>query len=76
MSGLPLSADLIHDEIKSAKDILGRWEARLVAGIPGVDLPASEDETLQFIRELTGELLVVANKMQGLSVILSERLLR
>jgi len=74
-SGLPVSPDTIHDEIKSARQILARWKTRILH-IPSVDVPGSEDEMVQFIRELTGELLVVANKTNGLSMILSERLLK
>ena len=74
-TGLPLTPDLIYDEIKSAREILTRWEDR-VQKIPGADTPATEEELAQFVRELSGELLIASGKMQNLSVVLTERLFR
>jgi hypothetical protein len=73
---LPITPNVIYDEIKSAREILQRWEERFAQPIPSIDSPGSEEQLVQMLRELTGELLVVANKTNGLSVILTERLIK
>ena len=75
MSVLPVSPDTIYDEIQSAKAILARWEERLEKrSIPGIDAPGGEEQLLDYMRELCGELQVVSNKCHGLAVILAENL--
>jgi len=67
---LPVSPDLIHDELESAKKILEKWIEKVKAGLPVVDNPGDEMQLDLFIRELCGELRVCAGKCGNLSEVL------
>ena len=73
MARIPMSLDLIYDEIKSAKKVLEKWEKSLADGqVPGVDLPGGDQQLIDYMSELCGELQVVSNKCHGLAIILAE----
>jgi hypothetical protein len=62
---LPVSTELLQSEILSARDILDRQLAKLEAGVPGQDIPATRPEALlEFVDQLCGELLVAAGKLE------------
>jgi hypothetical protein len=72
---LPVSPDLIHEELQGTINILTKWLDAVNKGVPGVDIPGPDvEEALDnFLRELTGELLLAAGKAHNLAVVLSER---
>jgi hypothetical protein len=74
IEGLPVRADLLHEELEAARKTLQYWEELVYKGIPGVDLPAADAEAVvdKFRRELCGELMIVAGKCQTLSMVISE----
>ena len=70
---LPVSREVLLAELEAARSILTKWQELVSAGIPGVDLPAPEDETEGFVTELSGELLIVAGKCQTLAEVVYGR---
>lgn len=67
---LAVSADLIHDELVSARQILDKWSQRVDAGLPVVDAPGSVEQLDLLVREMAGELRVCAGKCGNLAEIL------
>ena len=75
---LTVSSEVLIAELKTAQDYLAKWVSAVEQGIPGIDTPATgtSDENLEaFIRELCGELRVVAGKCDSLSEIVLDSLL-
>lgn len=72
---LPVHPDNVHTELEHVEKIVTKWRKKVGDGIVGIDIPAADaDEKLDaFLREFTGELLLVAGKCQNLAVILTER---
>lgn len=72
---MPISADVLYDEIESAEKLLAKWKGILNEGLPGLDIPASDAEVKfeAVMREMTGELFLASGKLQNLAVILAER---
>ena len=72
---LPVTPDNIYEELKSAERVVAKWRESVGKGIPGVDVLTSDAEAQldAYMRQLTGELLFVAGKLQNLAVVLSER---
>lgn len=68
---LPITPDTIDMEVETSIDILTKVRKRLEA-IPSIDVPGSDEQTLEFLRELCGELMVVANKCSGVASVLAE----
>lgn len=74
---LTVSRDVLLKELETSRDYLANWVERIQAGIPGIDLPATgnaEEHLESFIRELCGELRVVAGKCESLSEVVAESL--
>ncbi|MGB5215078.1 MAG: hypothetical protein WBN88_15700 [Anderseniella sp.] len=71
MAKLPITPDTIDGEIETAVLILNGLRKRLTS-IPVVDKPASEEQFIDFVRELCGELMVAGNKCSSLSAILAD----
>lgn len=70
---MPISPEVLYDEILSAAKILEKWKARVGdEGIPSVDKPATPEQYDLFIRQLAGELLIVAGKCSNISSIILE----
>jgi hypothetical protein len=69
---LNVSLDTVHDELESSKKIIDIWLERLSRGLPVIDVPGSETQLDQLIRELCSDLRVVAGKCGNLSEILLE----
>jgi hypothetical protein len=65
---LPLSTEVIQLELKSAIDILSKWESD-TRQIPGQDVPADADQIEEFFRQFAGELILVARKCEALAAI-------
>ena len=68
---LPITPDTIDGEVETSIEILTKIRARLTS-IPGIDVPSSEEQTIEFLRELCGELMVVANKCSGVASVMAE----
>lgn len=68
---LPITPDTIDMEVETSIDILTKVRTRLQA-IPGIDAPSSDEQTIEFLRELCGELMVVANKCSGVASVMAE----
>lgn len=64
----PISSELIRLELDSAVKIVQKW-LMLTQQIPGQDAPASEDQAHEFLRQLAGELLLVARKCETLAAL-------
>lgn len=63
--------ETLKSEVESAKVLLTELLEDFEKGIPGVDGEAVEDEvTEDFLRKLSGDLRVVANKCEGIANIL------
>jgi hypothetical protein len=72
---LPVHPDTIHEELISIDKIVAKWKARVNEGIPCIDLPGPDAEEAldNFLREFSGELLLVAGKAHNLAIVLAER---
>jgi len=72
---LPVSPDNIHEELESVEKLVKKWREAVGKGLPGIDIPTQDAEAKldAFMRQLTGELILVAGKCQNLAVVLSER---
>jgi hypothetical protein len=67
---LPVSPALLLQELVTARGVLEKWEKLVADGVPGVDVPATEDALEEFVTEMCGELLVVSGKCQTLAEVL------
>lgn len=67
---LPVSPPVLLDELASAQGILKKWLEGIAQGIPAIDLPGDEETLDEFLRELCGELLLVAGKCSTLAEVL------
>ena len=70
---MAVSGDTLHAELESAERILAKWREAVGKGIPGVDMPASEEVHVRFVTELCGELLIVAGKCQTVAAVVADR---
>lgn len=69
---LPMSPDLIHDELDSVICVLLKHKERLNRGLPGIDPEADERFTLDGVMtELIGEVMYCAGKLENLARTLS-----
>lgn len=69
---LPVEPETIVAEMKAAQAILDKWIREVEGGLPVIDLPTGTQEQLEdFIRALSGELLIVTAKCESLSNVLS-----
>jgi len=64
---LPVSPEVMHNELETGIAILKKWQERVEVGIPGVSIPAQDPEALEsFLREFVGELQIVSGKCDTL----------
>ena len=68
---ISISPDVMKAELDTAVAILKKWSDQISEGIPGVDIAASEDALDNFLRNLVGELKVVAGKCDTLAEVLA-----
>lgn len=71
---LPISREMLLQELVTARDFLAKWHQKVEEGIPGVDIPAAgnaEAFAEAFLREMCGELMVISAKCETLSEILA-----
>lgn len=71
---LPVSPDLLHDEMRSVQKLLEKHIKRLNAGLPGVDRPEGEGGGISLeaiLKEMVGELLYGASKLESLARVLN-----
>ena len=68
---LPISPDVLHNELESARAIMEKWTQLVSKGIPGVDVPASPEASERFLRELVGELQLVSGRCDTVVEVLS-----
>lgn len=78
---LPISKEVLLDELEAAQRYLTKWIDKSKAGIPGYDLAATglsgpEESAELFIRELCSELRIVAGKCELLSEVVLEGFLQ
>lgn len=70
---LPMTKDLLLDELRSARTIISRWLDDFEKnGVPGEDGQLSEDQLELFLMKICGELTVCANKCSSLASVLSQ----
>jgi hypothetical protein len=69
-AGLPVSPNVLYNELETARSILEKWTKAVGEGIPMVDQPGSPDALESFLRTLVGELQVVSGKCDTLAEIL------
>jgi hypothetical protein len=68
---LPVSREVLIQEVKTAKDVLDLWLHKIEAGIPGDDLPAADIDIDVWVHQLCGELMVVAGKCETLASVIA-----
>lgn len=71
---LPVSPDLLHDEMRSVQKILEKHIQRLNAGLPGIDGPSTEGGEAALaavLKEMVGELYYGASKLESLARVLN-----
>jgi hypothetical protein len=69
---LSISKAVLLSELDAAQGIIARWNAAVKQGIPLIDHPDSYESFVDFVREMRGELLLVAGKCDALSLVLGE----
>lgn len=75
---LTLSREVMLEELRTAQSYLQKWTSQLEAGIPGVHVPATESSEAyveHLIREMCGELRVVAGKCETLAEVFQDSLM-
>ncbi len=72
---LPVSADVLHNELESARGILAKWTDIVNNGLPCIDKPANPTELDKLLREMCGELQIVSGRCDTLVEVLSGTLL-
>ncbi len=72
---LPVSADVIHNELEGARGILEKWIKIVGEGLPCIDTPGNPEQLDQLIRELVGELQIVSGRCDTLVEVLGSSLL-
>lgn len=76
---LTISREVLLKELETAREYIDRQIARVTAGIPGIDLPASGDgdqHIEEFVRELCGELRIVSGKCDNLAEVVLDTLMQ
>ena len=74
MDVLAISPDVLHSELEAMEAVLAKWRNAVSNGIPGLDVPSSDEHALaRFLTELGGELLLVAGKCETVAGIVTER---
>lgn len=67
---LPVSQAALHNQLELARGILAKWVQTADEGLPGVHVPGSPIDTERTLRELIGELQLVAGQCQTLAEVL------
>lgn len=67
---LPINPETLHGELESAKAILEKWVDRVGKGLPAIDVPGSEADLEGLLKEMCGELVLIASKCESVSEIL------
>lgn len=70
---LPISKLVLIEELTLAQRILNKWQQKLADGIPGVELPAAEEEREFFLQEFCGELMLLAGKFERVAEIMANQ---
>jgi hypothetical protein len=69
---LPISKEVLGDEIALAQKVLAKWQQRLEQGVPGMDFPATDEVAAElFVRELVGEFLMLAGKLESIGNVIA-----
>lgn len=69
---LSISRLVLKEELELTRRILSKWADKFNVGIPGEDMPATEQALDDFLRELCGEFTLCASKLEHISNILSD----
>ncbi len=67
---IPISQDVLLEELAVAERIVAKWKTRVSEGIPGVDVPGTDEALEEFVRLFAGELMVLAGKCETLAGVL------
>lgn len=73
MTTIALSPDTIRSELKTVAGLVGYWQERLEQGVPGVEMPGTDEALEAVLRQFVGEMLFVSGKCQNMAMILAER---
>lgn len=66
MAQLPLSRDVLTEQLSFAKKIIEKWEQ---VDLPGMDSPGTDDHLAEVVRQMAGELILVARQCEALATI-------
>lgn len=72
---LPVSADVLHNELETARSILEKWVKIIGEGLPCVDTPGNPEQLDAVIREMCGELTLVSGRCDTLVEVLGSSML-
>ena len=77
---LAVSADVLHAELVSVKNIIDKWVEKVGSGVPGVDIPIEgntppEERLDIWLAELIGEIRLVSGKTENIAQVLASTLI-
>ena len=72
---LPVSGDVLHNELDTARGILDKWVKIVSEGLPAVDVPGDPAQLDKLLREMCGELTLVSGRCDTLVEVLGSSLL-
>ena len=72
MSHLPVNPDSISDQLKLSRDLLSKWISTLDSGLVHIDVPGSDSDLSDVLKELCGELLLVSRTTEAISEIIAQ----
>ena len=67
-----ISRDLLVAEIRSAREILVKWEELLVDQVPHLDIPGTEESLERFFMGLVNELSFTSGKLDNIVAVLRQ----
>ena len=67
---LPITPDVLHNELETARAILDKWTQIVNNGLPGIDTPAPQEALDQLIWQMRGELQIVSGRCDTLVEVL------
>jgi hypothetical protein len=70
---LPVDQETLVKELASARELLAKWEELVTRGLPGIHVPVTgdkEEEQIEFLRIMIGELRIISGKCDTLVAVL------
>ena len=68
---LPLTKDVVREDLELTRKIIVKWLAELEEGFPGVDKPSPPQNVEEFLTAFCGELRFVSDKCASMANLLS-----